>query len=221
MFDLEKSIADWRKQMLAAGIKAPVPLEELEIHLREEIELQMQSGLSEREIFNSSIQKIGQAKSLKMEFRKIDAQNWSRSLAWTAWILFAVSFFLPAHQYAGMGWRCAYMSAHGFVDPEFWHGKFSDDYLLTLLTLANLLMIGSPFWLFRYAQKAVLKKWFDISTFAALILVWSYILLWLTHSDRSELRIGCYVWGSSFLLLSLSTLKACHHKSRTVRIKAN
>ncbi len=44
MFDLEESIADWRKQMLAAGIKSPVPPEELEIHLREEIERQMQPG---------------------------------------------------------------------------------------------------------------------------------------------------------------------------------
>ena len=41
MFDLEKSIAEWRKQMLSAGIKTPVPLEELEIHLREEIEQQI------------------------------------------------------------------------------------------------------------------------------------------------------------------------------------
>ena len=40
MFDLEKAIANWRKQMLAAGIKMPAPLEELEIHLREEIEQQ-------------------------------------------------------------------------------------------------------------------------------------------------------------------------------------
>ena len=44
MFDLEQSIAEWRRQMLAAGIKTPVPLEELEIHLREEIEQQMKSG---------------------------------------------------------------------------------------------------------------------------------------------------------------------------------
>ena len=43
MFDLEQSIADLRRQMLAAGIKTPVPLEELEIHLREEIEQQSKS----------------------------------------------------------------------------------------------------------------------------------------------------------------------------------
>ena len=30
MFDLEKAITDWRKQMLAEGIKTPLPLDELE-----------------------------------------------------------------------------------------------------------------------------------------------------------------------------------------------
>jgi hypothetical protein len=70
MFDLEKSIADWRKQMLAAGIKTPVPLEELEIHLREEIERQMKTGLSEQEAFEISIQRIGQPKMLNNEFKK-------------------------------------------------------------------------------------------------------------------------------------------------------
>jgi hypothetical protein len=56
--------------MLAAGIKTPAPLEELEIHLREEIERQTKSGLSELEAFKSAVQKIGQARSLKLEFKK-------------------------------------------------------------------------------------------------------------------------------------------------------
>src|ERR1700689_4723551 len=59
MFNLEKSISEWRKQMLAAGIKTPVPLEELEIHLREEIELQLKLGLRELEAFNFAAEKIG------------------------------------------------------------------------------------------------------------------------------------------------------------------
>src|SRR5690348_16825423 len=70
MFDLEQAIANWRKQMLAAGIKTPVPLEELEIHLREEIERQMKPGLDEREAFEISVQQIGQAGILKSEFEK-------------------------------------------------------------------------------------------------------------------------------------------------------
>jgi hypothetical protein len=70
MFNLEQSIVGWRQQMLAAGIQTPVPLEELEIHLRDEIEQQMKSGLSERESFDSAARKIGQARVLKSEFNK-------------------------------------------------------------------------------------------------------------------------------------------------------
>jgi hypothetical protein len=70
MFDLEQSIAKWRKHMLAAGIKTPAPLEELEIHLREEIERQMQSGLNGQNAFEIASARIGQANSLKQEFQK-------------------------------------------------------------------------------------------------------------------------------------------------------
>jgi hypothetical protein len=71
MFELEQSIADWRQQMIAAGIKTPVPLDELEIHLREEIERQMKSGLNEQKAFDSAVLKIGQARALKLEFKKV------------------------------------------------------------------------------------------------------------------------------------------------------
>src|SRR5476651_655166 len=71
MFDLEQSIAEWRTQMLAAGIKTPVPLEELEIHLREEIERQMKSGTNPQQAFENSVQQMGHADELKGEFKKI------------------------------------------------------------------------------------------------------------------------------------------------------
>src|SRR5271154_3157325 len=71
MFNLEQSIADWRKQMLAAGIKTPVPLEELECHLREEIERQLKVGVSEPEAFKIGIRKIGQGPILQDEFEKV------------------------------------------------------------------------------------------------------------------------------------------------------
>ena len=70
MFDLEQAIADWRQQMLAAGIKTPVPLVELEIHLREDIAQQMQSGVDGQKAFNSAAHKMGHADVLKREFKK-------------------------------------------------------------------------------------------------------------------------------------------------------
>ena len=70
MFDLEQSIAEWRKQMLAAGIKTPVPLEELEMHLHEDIERQMKLELTQKKAFEISVRRIGQPKMLKSEFKK-------------------------------------------------------------------------------------------------------------------------------------------------------
>ncbi len=72
MFDLEPAIAEWRKQMLVAGIKAPAPLEELESHLREDIEQLKKSGMDERAAFENAAHQTGQPQSLKSEFNKIE-----------------------------------------------------------------------------------------------------------------------------------------------------
>ena len=73
MFGLEQSIAEWRRQMQAAGIKMPVPLEELESHLREDITQQIRSGLSAQQAFEIAVQRIGQPGVLKSEFQKAKA----------------------------------------------------------------------------------------------------------------------------------------------------
>jgi leader peptidase (prepilin peptidase)/N-methyltransferase len=70
MFDLEQSIIDWRQQMIAAGIQAPVPLEELEGHLRDEIERQIQAGSTTQQAFDLATRQIGRAAELKGEFAK-------------------------------------------------------------------------------------------------------------------------------------------------------
>jgi hypothetical protein len=70
MFDLEQSVAKWRRQMLAAGIKTPVPLEELESHLREETERQAKSGLNTESAFEAAVRQVGQPPALRTEFAK-------------------------------------------------------------------------------------------------------------------------------------------------------
>jgi hypothetical protein len=99
MFDLKQSIATWRKQMLAAGIQTPVPLEELEIHLREEIGRQIKSGLDEQKAFEISVQQIGQPKVLNKEFNKNERKFMKRTLLVLLGIfgmLFGMAFILPA-----------------------------------------------------------------------------------------------------------------------------
>jgi len=71
MICLEQAIASWRVQMLASGIASPVPLDELEGHLREEIGRQIQVGASEQEAFEMTVQQFGSAQDIKTEFEKI------------------------------------------------------------------------------------------------------------------------------------------------------
>jgi hypothetical protein len=96
MFDLEQAIVDWRRQMLAAGIQTPVPLEELENHLREEVERQMRSGLDAQQAFEAATRKIGPARALRSEFEKNNTPIGARfvELSGIAWGVIAGLFSL-------------------------------------------------------------------------------------------------------------------------------
>src|ERR1035437_1197283 len=103
MFDLEQAIAEWRKQMLTAGIKAPVPLEELEIHLREDIAQQKQSGLGAQPAFGIAAGKIGYAPELKREFKKIGTpMDLPEIIRLAGVICVAVALFCPSFMFLSM-----------------------------------------------------------------------------------------------------------------------
>lgn len=70
MFDLEKAIADWRQHMVAAGVKNGDVLNELESHLRDEIEQQTRVGLIQQKAFETAVERMGQGHALKREFAK-------------------------------------------------------------------------------------------------------------------------------------------------------
>ena len=82
--------------MLTAGIKTPVPLEELESHLREDIAQQMQSGLSAQQAFGIAMKKIGRALELKREFKKVSAPMETQKIIKLAGVIcVAVALFCP------------------------------------------------------------------------------------------------------------------------------
>ncbi|MDB6122598.1 MAG: clpC [Pedosphaera sp.] len=77
MFNLEQAISEWRKQMSAGGIKTSEVLDELESHLRDDIEQQIRSGTTAQPAFEAAIQRIGQAHALKTEFAKAGEAKWA------------------------------------------------------------------------------------------------------------------------------------------------
>jgi hypothetical protein len=128
-----------------------------------------------------------------------NTSRWIRTLAFVAWAAFVVSFFLPSYADLG-GYQCAVM--HGY----FWQGAMQGNWGAVhylLLTLPNLLMLASPFLIFRFRGYARSLSWLRYATFAALILVWSFLILimFYANKDGSNLRVGAFVWASSFVIL--------------------
>lgn len=71
MPELEENIAQWRKRMAAGGVKTTTVLDELESHLREEIQTRILVGDSETVAFETAAARIGSAGALRTEFNKI------------------------------------------------------------------------------------------------------------------------------------------------------
>src|SRR5215203_949451 len=72
MFDLEASIAQWRRKLQAAGLLQFATLYELETHLRDEIARQLQMGSDIQQAFDSAVAEIGDPNALNNEFAKLN-----------------------------------------------------------------------------------------------------------------------------------------------------
>ncbi|HUR46517.1 MAG TPA: Clp protease N-terminal domain-containing protein [Candidatus Saccharimonadales bacterium] len=123
MFNLEQSVAKWRRQMWSAGVMNPDIVEELESHLREDWAERVQSGESEEQAFEAAVQGLGQAVSLKHEFAKVRGTRraWLRKLQALIAGVFAP---VPSTFTAGGQWtlELARQEAprlnHGFIGTE-------------------------------------------------------------------------------------------------------
>jgi hypothetical protein len=87
MFDVEPSITEWRRQMLAAGLKTGRRLHELESHLREEISALKSAGASEAVAFEQAVARLGSPHSVYTEFNKIRVGHiWPVKIGWALWL---------------------------------------------------------------------------------------------------------------------------------------
>jgi hypothetical protein len=70
MFDLDKSILEWKQSFQQGSSIDQGSIEELESHLRESVAELHRKGLNDEESFFVAINRLGQASSLKAEFTK-------------------------------------------------------------------------------------------------------------------------------------------------------
>src|SRR5687767_12879865 len=71
MFDLEQAIGEWRRSLaVTPGLSAEV-LDELESHLREDVQRETTAGQPPEEAFRLAVVRLGSAGALATEFAKV------------------------------------------------------------------------------------------------------------------------------------------------------
>ena len=86
MCDLEQELKKWRQTMHATGL-APEILAELEEHLREDIERQLQAGTSLPDALHAARQRMGEPNVLRNEFALVDQPGVTATLHRHKWKL--------------------------------------------------------------------------------------------------------------------------------------
>jgi hypothetical protein len=75
MFNLDQEITKWRQQLVAGGITERDDLDELESHLRKDMEEQMRSGADVESAFKNAVRRMGAAGRLQEEFSKFETKR--------------------------------------------------------------------------------------------------------------------------------------------------
>ena len=161
MFDLEQSIVEWRRQMLAAGIKNPVPLEELESHLREDVERQIRGGTEAAQAFQRAVQRIGQGDGLQREFEKLaDAKRKRTRELMRRWSVIAgIGFIYP------------------MVAWSWWLGVREGKFEITWVEILLLAGVAAPIILFERVGRSLAKHLPMISEKSALAITLAALFL--------------------------------------------
>src|SRR5258705_4524247 len=95
LFDLEKAVKEWRRRMVAAGVKTEKVLNELESHLRDDLARQVISGSSPEAAFELAVRKIGESDAIAMEFEKTGKEVRERKIKLLCIIFVALIYPLP------------------------------------------------------------------------------------------------------------------------------
>lgn len=92
MFSLEKSIADWRRELSRAGV-SPDVIDELSSHLHDEIIALTRDGATEENAFRLAQSRLGNPDSLQREFQKTSpAQRTPVTIITALWIAAVAGF---------------------------------------------------------------------------------------------------------------------------------
>jgi len=184
MFELEREVCRWRRHVERGSSLSPRELDELEDHLRArvEVELDLNSTLSPARALAVAADELGEPSAISSEFTKVGTNNYRWMLV-AAWILFAVSFFLPVWD-GEPGWR-AFEGALRYGGVL---GRIS--------AVTNVLMLLSVVAAFRRRH-----RWLpQVLAGAGVLNLGFWPTMALVEGDSpAALQVGYWAWAISFL----------------------
>ena len=205
--------------MRAAGIKTPVPLEELESHLREEIETQMRSGVPAERAFAVAVERFGDSARLHEEFEKAADPLKARRLKRMRMLLIAFALFFVIFEPASLAFFSNSLRDKG-IDVT------AGDWLLVFgASISVLLFIPAGRWVARFLPPIVSEWRMAIAVvsaaFAAALLL---RLVWSVMWTDSVLHEGIIEYWSMSPWIGLTwcgldwveKCEAARRQSRTV-----
>lgn len=146
MFDLNEAIGRWRANLVRRETFCGSDIDELESHLREEIEQMAGSKLSQEEAFWVATHRLGNTGDLAGEFAKINSGTvWSYRVFWMAAGLLA--YFMLSYFAGATSQACVWIAAFGGLGG----------YSLGLVSIAAKVLIvgGTLFLLYRATRQGV------------------------------------------------------------------
>jgi hypothetical protein len=168
-----------------------VPLEELEIHLREDIAQQMQSGLSAQQAFGIAVKKIGQALELKREFKKVSAPMEMQKIIKLAGVIcFAVALF------------CQLLSCPAFGLVVFAHG-LSPLAVWGITVAATVLSWKYNHKLLPVIRNQPLRRTVGIVCYGGCLLWIRFVLFHLPRGATGSIFLLLFLFGSEWTVMAI------------------
>ena len=217
MFNLDQAIAEWRRQMSAAGIKTPVPLYELESHLREDVEVGIRTGLSPEQAFETGVRRFGQPQALEAEFAKTVDQRETRERKLKLLCLVSVTLF--------------YLAPFALSAPRPWNQMNPTEQWIGLAAVAlTVVSVFSGLFLYRFLPVIPDRRFRSRVQFAGAIplFVWLcvfvYVVLPSVELTVAQMSVAT-LWGFSPLAIFGGLLygldEAAHRRTSAANFSPN
>lgn len=232
MFQLKKSLEDWKKNLNTSNALTESDIEELESHLLDEIDSLKLKNLTDEESFYVACSRIGSTDLLTNEFSKININYiWLKKILWLLSGYLLIGFCqqltsISSTFITGLVVKFTDLSTNGMMYLNLVLNFILSAIVLCALFLPKLMIISNVYSKFNYLFNY--KRWLLISTFIIFFIMTSIgflslkivltriVPVWQLGYIQSGEMIFTLIWPAALCLMVLFLSLKNHNKNKTI-----